>query len=487
MAEKRRASVLVIGAGMSGICMAAKLRQAGITDVTVLEKASDVGGTWRDNRYPGLECDVPSAFYQYSFDRNPHWSRLFSHGPEIHRYLSGAVDRLGIRSLIRLNTAVVRAEFGNRQWHVDTDSGERLTADFLVSATGVLHHPVLPDIPGLDAFAGPWFHSARWDHSADLAGKRVAVVGTGSTGAQITTALAGKVAHLDLYQRTAQWVVPTPNWRTGKLTRLLRDRVPAASALEYWLFKNGFAYLSKAVTEPGPHRRMLNRICERNLRTVRDPLLRARMTPTYEPGCKRMVFSGGFYRSIQKPGVDVVTSGIDRIEPRGIVTDDKVMHPADVLVLATGFDAHAYLRPIELIGPGGRTLAEVWRDGPYSYRTVGLPGFPNFFMLMGPNSPIGNYSLIAIAEAQAEFALRWITEWQRGRFRTAMPSAEATTRFNNLVRGALPNTVWASGCDSWYLGPDGTPELWPWNPRRHERMLARDHRTEYLLDADSVT
>ncbi|RJQ81979.1 NAD(P)/FAD-dependent oxidoreductase [Pseudonocardiaceae bacterium YIM PH 21723] len=479
----REPKVVIIGAGMSGICMAAMLTRAGIEDVTVLEKAGDVGGTWRDNHYPGLECDVPSAFYQFTFDRNPTWTRFFSPGPEIHRYFAGTVDRLGLRNKIRFNTEVVRSEFHNGQWQVDTASGDRYQADFLLSATGVLHHPVLPDIPGLDDFAGPRFHTARWDDSVDLKDKRVAVIGTGSTGAQLTVALGGKIKQLDLYQRTPQWVIPLPNWGTDPLTKVLRRFLPLTSAMEYHLVKRGMAFLAEGLTRPGWRRKMWSVTARGNLRTVRDPELRAKLTPDYQPGCKRLVISGKFYRAVQRPGVTVITEGIDHIEPRGIVTKDGVLHETDVLVLATGFDARAYLRPIQLIGPGGLTLDQAWKDGARAYRTVALPGFPNFFMLMGPHSPVGNYSLTAIAEAQAKFALNWIQDWRRGAFSTATPSDHATLLFNKKVQGALPRTVWASGCNSWYLGTNGLPELWPWSPFAHERMLADNHRDEFVLDA----
>jgi cation diffusion facilitator CzcD-associated flavoprotein CzcO len=476
--------VVVIGAGMSGICMAAKLKAAGITDFTVLEKADDVGGTWRDNRYPGLRCDVPSAFYQYRFARNPHWTHFFSEGAEIHRYFRGAVDEFGLREHLQLGTEVTSAEFVDGRWRVHTSTGEVLEADFLISATGVLHHPVQPDIPGMDSFAGAAFHSARWDHSVSLRGRRVAVVGTGSTGVQIVTELAGKVPELRLFQRTAQWVLPVPNWRNDPLTRALRAAVPGVTATEYELVKAVFTLFVAAITKPGWQRRLISAVCERNLRTVRDPELRRKLTPDYRPMCKRLVLSGGFYRAVQRPGVEVVTERIDRVEPRGVVTADGRLHEVDVLVWATGFDAHAYLRPVELTGPTGRTLSEAWRDGPRAYRTVALPEFPNFFLLMGPHSPVGNFSLVPIAEVQADYVLRWIQSWREGWFSAAAPTQAATEHYNSELRSAMPNTVWTTGCNSWYLGKDGLPEVWPWSPGRHAAMLRDPHTAEFDLDLD---
>jgi cation diffusion facilitator CzcD-associated flavoprotein CzcO len=483
----RMPSVIVIGAGMSGICMAVKLKRAGITDVTVLEKAADVGGTWRDNTYPGLRCDVPSAFYQFSFDRNPDWSHFFSAGDEIQDYFRGAVDRFGLREHIELNTEVSGAEFTDGRWRVHTADGRTREADFVISASGVLHHPVKPDIAGLDTFEGAVFHTARWDHSVPLDSKRVGVVGTGSTGVQIVSELAGTVPKLLMFQRTPQWVLPVPNWRNDPLTRALRRRFPVVTGLEYRAVEAIFTLLLAALIRPGWQRRLISRLCELNLRTVRDPELRAKLTPDYQPMCKRLVMSPNFYRAVQRPGVQVVSERIDHVQPRGVVTADGVLHEVDVLALATGFDAHAYLRPVELTGPQGHRLSEVWAAGPRAYRTVALPEFPNFFMLMGPHSPVGNFSLVPIAEVQADFAVSWIQAWQRGEFTAAAPSAEATERYNAKLRAAMPNTVWATGCQSWYLGKDGLPEVWPWSPHRHAKMLRDRHVAEFEVDQAEVS
>lgn len=475
----RTPSVIVIGAGMSGICMAVKLRDAGITDLTMLEKAGEVGGTWRDNSYPGLRCDVPSAFYQYWFDRNPDWSHFFSRGGEIGKYFRDVVDRFGLKPYLRLGTEVNSAEYTGGRWRVDCSDGEVREADFLIAATGVLHHPVLPDIPGRDTFTGAAFHSARWDHSVPLEDKRIGVIGTGSTGVQIVTELGGKVPGLTLFQRTAQWVLPVPNWRNGPVSRTLRKRIPGATAIEYRAVEGVFGTLAAAVIRPGWQRRLISGLCRGYLRTVRDPELRRKLTPDYQPLCKRLVMTAGFYGAVQRPGVEVVTDRIERIVPEGVMTADGAVHELDVLVFATGFDSHAYLRPIQLTAPNGTTLEQAWSDGPRAYRTVALPAFPNFFMLMGPHSPVGNFSLVPIAEVQADYALGWIKRWQRGEFEATAPSAKATEAYNAEIRAAMPGTVWASGCDSWYLGKDGTPEVWPFSPHRHARMLREAHAEEF--------
>ncbi len=468
---------------MSGICMGIKLKQAGIESFTIYEKAARVGGTWRENTYPGLECDVPSRFYSYSFEPNPDWTKYYSPGSEIQRYFEGVADRYGMHSHTRFGKEVERAEFEDGSWRIRMRDGEETEADFLISACGVLHHPRYPSIPGLESFAGDVFHSARWDHDVALEGRRIGMIGTGSTGVQITCALSEVAGRLEIFQRTAQWVFPGQNPSYRALTRRIMRRFPILNRLSYRFWQKYFEHLiGRAVVQPGWQRRFVDTLCRLNLRRVRDPLLRAKLTPDYDPMCKRLVVSANFYKAVQQPNVDVVTKAIDRVEPEGIVTRDGKLHPLDVLVLATGFDAHAYLRPIALTGPDGNTLDDAWRDGPRAYRTVGVPGFPNFFMLMGPHSPIGNQSLVIVAETQADYVMQLIQMFREGRIDSAAPTAEATERFNRQMRDAMPATAWVTGCNSWYLGKDGLPELWPWTPERHREMLRTPELGEFELD-----
>src|SRR4051812_7538466 len=479
-----RPTVAIVGAGMSGLCMGIKLKRAGIHGFTIYEKAESVGGTWRDNTYPGLTCDVPSRFYQYSFELNPDWSQVFAPGPEIWGYFERVADKYGLRPHIKTGKEVVSARFADGRWRLRTHDGEEAVADFVVSACGVLHHPRTPEIEGLETFEGAAFHSARWDHDVALDGKRVAVIGTGSTGVQIVTDLAGVAGRLVHFQRTPQWILPAPNRPYGKWERNLQRRFPRLGRFEYlltqWALRHTF---SRAVVRPGWQRRLISWICRMHLRTVRDPELRRRLTPDYEPMCKRLVVSTGFYDALQRPDVELVRDGIERIDPTGILTSDGSHHDVDVIVFATGFDAHAYMRPMEMTGEGGVNLDEVWRDGPRAHRTVAIAGFPNYFMLMGPHSPVGNYSLVAIAEAQADFALRWMRMWREGRLTSVAPSEEAMSRFNEQLRGAMADTVWMTGCDSWYLGKDGKPEVWPWTPERHQAMLRRPDPDEFEVRA----
>lgn len=486
MAEKRAVTVAIVGAGMSGLCMAVKLQDAGVDTFTIYEAADDVGGTWRDNTYPGLTCDVPSRFYSYSFRPNPNWSHLYSPGGEIHSYFSQVATERGIRPHIRFGTAVESARYERGQWVITTADGDEYF-DVLVTATGVLRVPRTPDLSGLETFAGPCFHSARWDHSISLADKRIGLVGTGSTGVQITAELGGKVRALNVFQRTPQWVFPVPNLRYSKLTKTILRRWPALCMVGYRFWQQAFErFPARAVVEPGWQRRMMVAMCRLNLRlSVRDAELRARLTPAYHPMCKRQVFAGHYYRALQKPGVRLITDMIDRVEPRGVVTADGTLHELDVLVLATGFDARAYVRPMTIVGAQGLTLDEAWAAGPHAYRSVAVPGFPNMFMLIGPHSPIGNQSLVIIAENQADYVMQWIDQIRDGHVFAAAPSEVATKEYNEDMKAAMPQTVWVTGCNSWYLGKDGLPELFPWRPDRHRELLSTPEYADFEVQASA--
>ena len=484
MAQRRTLKVGIIGAGMSGLCMAIKLQDAGIDSFTIFEKADEVGGTWRDNTYPGLSCDVPSSYYAYSFRANPDWSRLLPPGPEVQAYFRQVADERGIRPHIRFGTDITSAGYRDGQWWVTTAAGEEVF-DVLITATGFLRVPRCPEIPGLETFAGPVFHSSRWDHSVSLPDKRIGLIGTGSTGVQITAELGGKVRALKIFQRTAQWVYPWPNLRYPAVARAALRRWPRLNALGYrfwgWFARNTFG---AAPVRPGWQRTFYQMPCRWNLRlSVRDPELRRKLTPKDQSMCKRLVFAGHFYRSVQQPGVEVVTESIDHIEPRGIVTADGTLHEIGLLVLATGFDARAYVRPMQIIGEDGLRLDEAWADGPTAYRSVAVPGFPNLFMLMGPHSPIGNNSLVPVAEDQADYAMWWINQIRDGHVVAAAPTEAATKDYNERMKAVMPQTIWVTGCSSWYLGKDGLPELFPWPPERHREML----RNPELADFDVRT
>jgi cation diffusion facilitator CzcD-associated flavoprotein CzcO len=460
--------------------MAAKLQDAGIDSFTIFEKAEDVGGTWRDNTYPGLTCDVPSRYYSYSFRPNPNWSHLLPPGPEIQRYFQQVADERLIRPHIRFGANVTSARYDDGKWRLTTDDGEE-TFDVLITATGVLRLPRYPEIAGRETFVGPAFHSSRWDHSISLVDKRIGLIGTGSTGVQITAELGGKVRGLKIFQRTAQWVYPMPNGRYSALTRAALSRWSVLNRLAYWFWGLVFRRVfGRAPIRPGFQRRLVQAECRWNLRlSVRDPKLRAKLTPKDQPMCKRQIMAGHFYRSVQQPGVEVITDAIDHIEPRGVVTADGTLHELDLLVYATGFDARAYVRPLEVIGECGVTLDEVWADGPIAYRSVAVPGFPNLFMMMGPHSPIGNQSLVPIAEDQANYVMWWIKQLRDGHVVAAAPTDVATKEYNESMKAAMPQTIWVTGCSSWYIGKDGLPELFPWTPETHHDLLRRPELADF--------
>ena len=474
----------VIGAGMSGILAAIKLREAGFDDVTVYEKADRLGGTWRENTYPGLSCDVPSHFYSYSFAFNPEWSHRFAPGPEILAYLEGVARRYAVDALVRYGKEILRCAFEGGRWRLETTDGSTAEADVVIAATGVLYHPKHPDIEGLGTFAGACFHSARWDHAVPIAGKRVGVVGTGSSAVQIVAAITEQVGELRLFQRTAQWIAPAANpayvdeekatFRTTPAAiQAIRDEVARA-------FIDGFANV--LVDADAPMLRAIHASCVAHLEDkVRDPALREKLRPTYRAACKRLIISDGFYEAIQRPNATFVTEGIARIEPGGVRTRDGDLHELDVLVLATGFHVDWFVRPMVVTGRSGVALDEVWAAGPFAYMAITVPSFPNFFMLNGPNGPVGNFSLIEVAELQMGCILQLVDAIRCGRCDEVSPTEDAMARFDAERRAAAAKTIWNSGCKSWYLDADGLPTAWPFTWDRFRDEMRRPRLDDFEL------
>ncbi|MFD5177559.1 flavin-containing monooxygenase [Nocardia sp. NPDC058379] len=481
---RRTPRVAIIGAGMSGIGMAIRLRMIGVDSFHIYERHSDVGGTWFANSYPGLACDVPSRNYQYSFAPNPNWSALHSTGPEIWQYFDQVTRQFRLRENASFGTEVTEVRWDNDRWIVETDRGDRAEYDFVVSATGVLVRTRTPNIAGLETFAGQRFHSAEWDHSLDLAGKRIAVIGTGSTGLQLTKSLAPIAAEFELYQRTPQWILPWANFRYPGFVKALHRRWPRLFKWEgaAWDLITVKPY-GNAMIKDGWERRMISAACNRHLRSIGDRELRKRFTPNYVAGCKRLIIGSGFYSLFDKGVARLVDTPIERIEPNGIRTSDGELHELDVIITATGFDTQLYLRPMEVVGREGVRLSNLWEKRIHGYRSVALPGFPNLFTLIGPQSPFGNQSLFGVAETQIEFVIDRVQEWRAGEFEWMSPSVDATDRFNEDVRAAMPATIWVTGgCESWYMGPDGTPTIWPWSVARHKELLSRIDPSDWEID-----
>lgn len=481
--------VVIIGSGIAGITAAKALQDAGFHEFTILEKGSDVGGVWFWNRYPGLTCDFPSHLYQFSFAPKPDWSQLCAPGDEIQRYLRSVVERFGLDRHLRLNAGVVAAEFTGTTWKVTTADGTTYEADFVLAATGLLHHPNTPQIPGLDSFAGDVVHTARWDEDLQTSGRRIAVIGTGSTGVQVVSALQREAARISHFVRSPQWVMWAPlGLPQPAIAGAVLSRLRSLNDALYKGLLRGSDIAADIITRPSWRRRLAQQYARASLRVqVRDPRLREALTPDDEPFCKRQVVSNTYYKAIAAPNADLVTAGIDRIEPHGIRTTDGRVHEADMLVLATGFEAHNYMRPMNLVGRDGISIDDAWAEGPRAYRMTAIPGFPNFFTVLGPNSPIGSISVQHAAELTARYITRWVRRFAQGEFDVLEVTEEATRSFNDDVAAALGPTVWNTGCNSWYLTDGGTIDLWPFDRKTLTTLLTEndDHHFHLHQVADT--
>jgi cation diffusion facilitator CzcD-associated flavoprotein CzcO len=486
--EGRQPRIAIIGAGFSGMGAIIKLRETGYTDITCFEKAESLGGTWRDNTYPGLSCDVPSHWYSYSFELNPDWTHRFSYGPEIHAYQEKVAQKYGLYDVIRFNSHITELRYLEPGWSLKTAQGEEQEFDFVIAATGVLVHPAYPDIPGLDSFRGTQFHSARWDHSVSLKGKRVGIIGTGSTSCQIVGAIAAEVAHLDVYQRTPHWIIPMPQRRYSRLWQAILRRFPGIQMMirnrirRYMESTFGEATLGNAREQQKIEKRCLKFL----RKAIPDPALRARLTPDYKATCKRLILCSDYYPALLRDNVELVTDRIEAVTPNGILTAGGTERELDVLVLATGFHVDDFILPTEVYGENGLSLREFWNELPRAHRAMTFPGFPNFWMLEGPTGVFGNTSLIDMSEHQIGYMIACLNHMRDGHFTAIAPKREAFDAYNDRMAKEIVHSTWATGgCDSWYLDKSGRPNIYPWLPDAYREEMKHPDFTEYRL-TDSV-
>ena len=476
-------TVLIIGAGISGIGAAIRLREMGITDFVVLEKASSPGGTWRDNTYPGCACDVPSSLYSYSFAPNPRWSRVFARQPEILDYVHDVVDRFDVRPHIRFGEPALDGHWheASGRWRVKTERGI-YHARFVISCAGYLHEPQLPAIPGLEDFDGPLFHSSRWDHDLDLAGKCVGVIGTGASAIQFVPEIRKTAHQVVIYQRTPQWILPKTDSRLGDWAQQLMES-PALSSLTRKALHSGLEAFGVGFRHP----KLLEQIQKVALAhlhaTIRDPELRQKLTPDYVLGCKRVLLSNDYYPAVRQQNVELLATGVERCAGKTLVGSDGSRRKADAIIMATGFHVSDPPNLDRVYGAEGRSLAEVWDGSPQAYRGTTVSGFPNLFLVLGPNLAIGNNSAFLVIEAQLKYIAATLAHLRDNRLTRFEVSAQAQKSYNLKVQNDLQRTVWnTGGCSSYYLDSNGLNSIgFPWSTQTMQRLLKKFDAGNYHL------
>jgi cation diffusion facilitator CzcD-associated flavoprotein CzcO len=495
-ALRRPRSIAVVGGGFGGVGAAVMLHRAGYDDVTVFERGERVGGVWNHNTYPGAACDVPSHLYEFSFEPNPRWSRRYAPQAEIQAYLEDVARRHGVLDRIRTSTEVTRASWDEQRekWLLETDAGPH-EADVLLTACGQLSVPKPPSIPGIEGFGGPVFHTARWRHDVELAGKRVAVIGTGCSAIQTVPSIQPIVAQLDVYQRSPGWTIPKMDFPYRERTQRLFERFPLAQRIDriaiFGFMELGVLAMTGRRRLFGPFRQALlggfRAVGRKQIeKAIEDPELRGKLTPRDEIGCKRIMLTDEWYPALAKPNVELVTDPIAEVTTGGVRVQDGTERPADVLVLATGFSSHGFVAPMEIVGPGGRTLAAEWGQVPQAYLGISVPGFPNMFLLYGPNTNGGTGSVIYTIEAGINHVIAALGELERANARRIEVRRLTAESFNRQLRAALASTVWHTGCTNWYVDENGNdPNQWPWLWSTYRRRTARIEPGAYELSASA--
>ena len=481
-------SVAVVGGGFGGVGAAVMLHRAGYDDVTVFERGERIGGVWHHNTYPGAACDVPSHLYEFSFAPNPRWSRRYAPQPEIQRYLEEVAERYGVFERVRVSTEVHRARWQDQRnrWVLETSAGAH-EADMLIAACGQLSVPSTPPLPGLDRFSGPAFHTARWQHDVDLAGQRVAVVGTGCSAIQVVPTIQPYVAQLDVYQRSPGWTFPRMDFAYREQTKRLLERLPILQRLDRMSILAFMELGAGAQTSQRWLRSPFQALGRYQInRAIKDPALRREVKPRDDLGCKRVMVTDDWYPALTKANVDLITERIAEVRPDGIITADGKQRPADVLVLATGFKTHGFVAPMEIIGAGGRPLANEWSEVARAYLGLSVPGFPNMFLLYGPNTNGGTGSVIFTIEAGMRHVIAALSELARSGASRIEVRRDAAAAFDRELRAALGKTVWHTGCTNWYVDEHGNDaNQWPWLWSTYRRRSARISPGVYQLGSTS--
>jgi cation diffusion facilitator CzcD-associated flavoprotein CzcO len=484
-------SVAVVGAGLGGLCVGSHLKKGGFEDFVILEKADRVGGTWRENTYPGCACDTPVAVYQFSFARTLNWSHLFPRAAEVQRYSEDVADLCGLRPHLRLGQGGTSAVWdGSRSlWKIATTTGEVVEAQTLVMALGQLNRPQLPDIPGRDSFAGPSFHSAQWNHKIDLAGKRVAVIGSAASAVQLIPEVAQVASHLTVFQRTPNWVLPRLDREVTaaeKKVLAISPEVPLSEREHLYLVSDVLFWQAFQYTEEG--RAFYTEMASNHMKMqVPNPDLRRLLTPDYPIGCKRVLFADDYYPALVRPNVSLVTEHIARIEPSGVVTGDGVSHPADVLIYATGFETTGWHWSVDVTGRNGRKLSDAWKRGPEAYLGISVADFPNFFMIYGPNTNLGHNTITFMIERQAEYVIKCLEAMRARNLASIEITQVAQDRFNRDLQARLAKTTWADpNCSSWYKTADGhITQNWAGHTREYRQATENVAWDDYTVRPDS--
>lgn len=485
MAEVISTGLVIIGAGFSGLGLAIQLKKAGINDFVLLEKAGDVGGTWRENTYPGAECDIASALYSYSFEHNVDWQYKWAEQPQILAYLQGAAKKYALLEHIRFDTEMSEAEYQETQqrWLVSSSDGRQWSSQYLVSAVGQLHHPFTPEYPGQEKFSGPQFHSARWDHSVELQGKNIAVIGNAASALQFIPPVAAKAAKMTVYQRSANWVIPKldrqymvwEKWLTAKLpliARIYRFNLWLRNEVVLYPVMRGNRLACWAIL--WVHRRYINR-------HIKDPVLLDKLTPDYPIGAKRILVSDDYYAAMARDNVDLINEPIKGFSENAVIHADGSYHPVDVVIYGTGFKTNPFLSPMNIRGRDGLSLRAAWQEGAQAYFGMATKGFPNLFMMYGPNTNLGHNSIVIMSEAQSHYIVQCILKLKAEGKQALEVSAEAEVTFNLEIQQRLRKMAWNKIAVSWYKDGDKITNNWPGSTQEYLRRTRRVKWADYQI------